>query len=103
MKNLKASQFKNLYLDVYECQDFGNTYFLSELFIRDNKGNYDILKQFPLQYGYESAAEYTAKNWLVENCGVDEKLPMWQVIKSNNVKRSTGHKFSKLNKGDKSK
>ena len=33
MKNLKASQFKNLYLDVYECQDFGNTYFLSELFI----------------------------------------------------------------------
>ena len=103
METIKASQFKDLYLDVYECQDCGNTYFLSELFIRDNKGNYEILKQFPLQYGYGSHAEYTAKNWLVENCGVDEKLSMWQVINSSNVKRSSGHKFSKLNKGDKTK
>ena len=97
MKNLKASQFENLYLYVYECQDYGNTYFFAELFMRDNKGNYEILKQFPLQYGYGSHAEHTAKDWLVDECGVDEKLPVWQVIKSNNVKRSTGHKFWKLN------
>tara|TARA_R110001606_G_C15315137_1_gene644041 strand:+ start:50 stop:361 length:312 start_codon:yes stop_codon:yes gene_type:complete len=103
MRTIKQNRFKDIYLDVYEATDCGNTYFLAELFIRDKKGQYEILKQFPLQYGYGSHAEYTAKDWLVKNMGVEDKLSVWQVISSNNVKRSEGHNFKKLNNGNKTK